>query len=174
MSAAGALELAQAAGVTVTTDGNALVLQSEVPPSPIVLDALARHKPAIMALLRVANRWVAEDWQAFFHERAGIAEFDGGLSRPQAEARAFACCVVEWLSRNPIRSGPECCVACGSSQTAQFPLLPFSEAEGRHVWLHFRCWGAWQQARRADAVAALAQMGISTPIQIGSMCGPAG
>ena len=32
-------------------------------------------------------------------ERAGIAEFDGGLPRPEAEALAFECCVVEWLNR---------------------------------------------------------------------------
>ena len=33
--------------------------------------------------------WSGEDWRAFFDERAGIAEFDGGLPRDQAEARAF-------------------------------------------------------------------------------------
>lgn len=41
--------------------------------------------------------WTAEDWQAFFDERAGIAEFDGGQSREQAEATAFECCVVEFI-----------------------------------------------------------------------------
>lgn len=30
-----------------------------------------------------------EDWQAYFDERAGIREFDGGLPRSQAELRAF-------------------------------------------------------------------------------------
>ena len=42
----------------------------------------------------------AEDWQVYFDERAGIAEFDGGLPRAEAEARAFECCVVERLNRN--------------------------------------------------------------------------
>ena len=41
------------------------------------------------------NDWSAEDWQVFFDERAGIAEFDGGLSRPEAEAQARASCVEE-------------------------------------------------------------------------------
>ena len=36
-----------------------------------------------------------EDWQVFFDERAGIAEFDGGLPRAETEARAFACCMAE-------------------------------------------------------------------------------
>jgi hypothetical protein len=30
-----------------------------------------------------------EDWQAYFDERAGIREFDGGLPRAEAELRAF-------------------------------------------------------------------------------------
>ena len=30
-----------------------------------------------------------KDWQAYFDERAGIAEFDGGLSRVEAEAQAL-------------------------------------------------------------------------------------
>jgi hypothetical protein len=38
------------------------------------------------------DRAVADDWQAFFDERAGITEFDGGLSRAEAEAQALACC----------------------------------------------------------------------------------
>jgi hypothetical protein len=61
------------------------------------------------------------DWQVYFDERAGIAEFDGKLPRLDAEARAFACCVAEWLTRDPAR-------------------------------------------RRADAVAALAAMGVKHPV----------
>ncbi len=43
----------------------------------------------------------AEDWRALFDERAGIAEHNGGLARADAERRAFECCVMEWLWRNP-------------------------------------------------------------------------
>jgi hypothetical protein len=46
---------------------------------------------------------VGEDWRAFFDERAVIAEFDGGLPRDQAEARAFACCIAKRLNCNPLR-----------------------------------------------------------------------
>jgi hypothetical protein len=84
VSAAEALKAARDAGVSVGIDGDDLVLQASVPPPPVVLDALSRHKAGIVALLRPANDgWTAEDWQAFFDERAGIAEFDGGLSRPR-------------------------------------------------------------------------------------------
>src|SRR5207342_393585 len=62
----------------------------------------------IVVLLRPGrDGWSAEDWQVFFDERAGIAEFDGGLPRGAAEAGAFACCVVEWLNRNFERSPPD-------------------------------------------------------------------
>ena len=41
-----------------------------------------RHTP-------VTSESSPEDWDAFFHERAGIREFDGGLRRTDAEAFAL-------------------------------------------------------------------------------------
>jgi hypothetical protein len=55
-----------------------------------VFDLLRRHKAEIMLLLRPAgDGWSADDWQVFFAERAGIAEFDGGLPRVQAATRSW-------------------------------------------------------------------------------------
>lgn len=34
--------------------------------------------------------WTSEDWRLWLRERAAIMEFDGGLSRPEAEAAALA------------------------------------------------------------------------------------
>ncbi len=63
-----------------------------------------------------AAEWDAEDWRAYFDERAGIAGHDGGLSRVDAKQRAFECCVMEWLWRNPPpASGPERCAHCSES-----------------------------------------------------------
>jgi hypothetical protein len=63
---------------------------------PFVLDLLLRHKPAVVALLRSElNQSSTEDWQAYFDERAGIAEFDCGLSRQDAEARSLDCRLTE-------------------------------------------------------------------------------
>ena len=102
MSAAEALKAARAAGIQLGVDGDDLVLEASVPPPAAVLDLLSRHKAEIVALLRPAeDGWSAEDWQVFFDERAGIVEFDGGLPRAEAEARAFEACVLEWLNRNP-------------------------------------------------------------------------
>ena len=108
--------------------------------------------------------WSAEDWQVFFEERAGIVEFDGGLPRAEAEAQAFACCVVEWLNRNPERSPAGRCLGCGDREHAHDPLLPYGVEPTGHAWLHSRCWPAWYEARKAKAVSALTAMGISAPV----------
>lgn len=36
------------------------------------------------------TKWSAADYQQYFEERAAIAEFDGGLSRKEAEILAAA------------------------------------------------------------------------------------
>ena len=109
-----------------------------------------------------AGEWDTEDWQAHFDERAGIGEHDGGLPRADAERQAFECCVVEWLWQHPPpASGPERCAHCGQ------PLgelgrdgLPFLTGNGGHTWLHNGCHGDWTAQRRAEAVAALAILGL--------------
>lgn len=40
-----------------------------------------------------------EEWLEAFHERAAIMEYDGGLSRPQAERQAWQLCLNEFRSR---------------------------------------------------------------------------
>lgn len=164
MSAAKVLKIARAAGLRLGIDGDTLTLEAATAPPPAVLDLLARHKADIVALLRPANDgWSGEDWLAFFDERAGIAEFDGGLPRLEAEARAFDCCVVEWLNRNPVRSSPGRCLGCGQADHSHDPLLPFGTESTGHAWLHSRCWPAWHATRKAEAIAALAAMGIFEP-----------
>ena len=163
MSAVQALKAARAAGVRLGIDGDALTLEAGAAPPSDVIDLLTRHKRGVVALLRVGRDGCSgEDWRAFFDERAGIAEFDGGLPRQQAEARAFACCVAEWLNRNPVRSPPGRCLGCGEAENRHDPLLPFGIESTGHAWLHSRCWSAWYAARQAEAAAALASNCIST------------
>jgi hypothetical protein len=123
MSAVEALKAARAAGVRD------------------VLDLLSRHKTGIVTLLRSADG------------RAGIGDFDGGLPRAGAEARAFGCCAAEWLNRNPVRSPPGRCLGCGNDDHAHDPLLPFGIESTGHAWLHSRCWSACMRAV-AEAVGA--------------------
>jgi hypothetical protein len=161
VSAAEALKAARAAGIEIGIDGDDLVLEASAPPSAAVLDLLSRHKAGIVTLLRPdRDGWSAEDWQVFFDQRAGNAEFDGGLPRPQAKARAFTRCIAEWLNRDRVRSPPGRCVGCGAGEQAHDPLLPFGTDPNNHAWLHSRCWPAWYAGRRAEAVRALAAAGI--------------
>ena len=164
MSAAEALKQARAAGIRLRIDGDDLVMEAFAAPPASVVDALSQHKADILALLRPSlESWSAEDWQVFFDERAGIAEFDGSLPRTGAEAYAFECCVVEWLNRYPWPSTPSRCAQCGGPGSTSAVVLPFGTEPGPHVWLHAECWAAWQEARRGQAVKALALMGISPP-----------
>jgi hypothetical protein len=128
-----------------------------------LLPAIRRSKAAIVLLLRPsADGWSAEDWQVFFDERAGVAEFDGGLPRPRAEASAYTCCVAEWLNRNPAYSPAGNCFGCGGTEHSYDPLQPFGIGSAGQVWLHSRCQPAWYAGRKAEAVGALAAMGIAS------------
>src|SRR4051812_32064931 len=123
MSAVQALQAARDAGVRLGIDGETLTLEADAAPPPDVLDLVARHKADVVALLRKGDDgWSGEDWRACFDERAGIAEFEGGMPRDQGEARAFACCATEWRNRNPVRSPPGRCLGCGAGDRVTDPL----------------------------------------------------
>jgi hypothetical protein len=161
MSAFQALKAARDAGVRIVIDGDALALDADAAPPVAVLNLLSRYKAGVVALLRTgSDGWSGEDWRAFFDERAGIAQFDGGLLRASAEARAFACCVAVWLNRNPVRLLPGRCLGCGAGDHAHDKLLPFGTEQTGHTWLHSRCWEAWRASRKSEAVAALSAFGI--------------
>ena len=114
------------------------------------------------ALLKPAHSWASEDWLAFYDERAGIAEYDHGLSRQVAEKRAVEYCVAKWLYQHPVTTDAEDgCLTCGSTDLPNNPLLAIGLGGGL-VWLHRECSTAWRAGQIAAAVAALAAMGISS------------
>ena len=163
--------MAHAAGVALSVDHDDLVLDAPSEPPSVVLDLLRQHKAGVVTLLQRGLRvrycrWSAEDWQLFFDERAEIAEFDGGLSRAEAEANAFAHCVAEWLNHNPMHSPPGRCFGCGGYESSHDRLLPFGIGSAGQVWLHSGCCSAWYAGRKAEAVAALAAMGIRAPANL--------
>jgi hypothetical protein len=161
MTALDALKAARAADVKIRVEGADLVLRAPAPPPATVLDALKLNKPAIVALLRrQISNWTVEDWEAFFDERAGIRERDGGLPREQAEALAFDDSIVEWLLRHPVQSRPGLCFGCGRRDEHAGIVVPFGTEPSGHVWLHSDCWPAWHRSRKAEAAAALSAMGI--------------
>lgn len=161
MSAAEVLRAARAAGIQIELDRDDLVLAATVQPPAPLLDLLSRHKTGIITLLSTADaRWSAEDWQIYFDERSGIAEFDGGLPRRDAEARAFESCVVRWLELHPATSEPDRCAWCGKAD-APGNVVPFGAEPKGHVWLHHRCWRPWHSKRREEAKDALRAMGLA-------------
>jgi hypothetical protein len=127
---------------------------------------IAAHKEAIKLELKsdLGDIWDANDYRAFFDERAGITEFDGGLTRGQAEAKAFESCVVEWLNQHPERSYPGICASCSRPEQNNAPVIPFGIRAHAHTWLHPECWHGWQQQRRTEAIASLADLGIAAPV----------
>ena len=171
MSAHRALDAARSARIDIQLDGNDLILTPAGELATGVIDMLRRHKRSIVSLMQgrlLALRqpiqaWDPVDWRAFFDERAGIAEYDGGLSHAEAEARAFDCCVAEWLLRNPIHSSPDRCLECGKSGRTDGPLLAIGVVGSGEAWLHCGCVPAWRAARIGAAVAALSAMNIVVP-----------
>jgi hypothetical protein len=146
----------------VAIDGEAILLEGAAEPPQAVLDELARHKPAILDLLRGGQcGWSPEQWRSFFDERCMMAATNGGQPRVQAETMALECCVVEWLNRNPVPSPAGRCARCGKPDSAGTVVLPFGTEPGTHTWLHAECWGAWQQTCRSQATEALTLMGIN-------------
>ena len=161
MSAVDVLRAARHAGVDVRVDGEHLVLEALQQPPRCILDMLSRNKADVIALLRVhRDGWSAEDWRAFYDERAGIAEHDGGLPRRDAEDQAFQCCITEWLNRNPVCSPAGACLGCGQTEQPHDPVVPFGTDPAGKAWLHHRCWDAWHETRRSAASATLVAMGI--------------
>lgn len=157
MSAVRALRAARDAGVRIGVDGDSLTLEAEAAPPAAVLDLLTIHKPGVFELLRTgSDGWSGVNWLAFFDKHVAESEFDDAFPIPSAVARAFACCVAEWLNRNPVRSSPDRCLGCGGGDHAHDALLPFGTEQTGHAWLHSRCWLAWRANRKAAAVAALA------------------
>jgi hypothetical protein len=69
-------------------------------------EMLARHKADLLAVLAVAMAPddLPADWHLVWDERAAIMEYDGGLPREQAEARALAEVVRSmWRAGVPLR-----------------------------------------------------------------------
>jgi hypothetical protein len=103
--------------------------------------------------------WTADDWVSFYSERAAIREYGGRQSRQEAEREALAETIEQWRAMHPLPpSGPEIgCIQCRTA-AGDADLLPHVAAGKGHVWIHQRCWKAFDLARRQEARAALHKM----------------
>ena len=102
---------------------------------------------------REPDSWGAAEWLAYFHERAGILEHDGGTPRATAELMARAECAEHWLCRNsPAPGGLENgCWQCGEAGTDPDGADPMTTriCRGGVFWLHPRCWADYDAGGRS-------------------------
>ena len=157
MTAAHVLEKARSAGLDITCDGWDLVLEAASTPPPDLIEMLVRYKPALVELLKSCAHWDTHDWRGFFEERAGIAEFDCGYSRSDAELIAFADCVDRWLSANPPQHiQKNVCLHCGRDvDVAQSVPVAVQGNTGSSFVLHAVCATRWRNLRRWRGRTAL-------------------
>ena len=126
---------------------------------------LRRVKPAIETLLKREMRhgWNSADWIAYYNERAAVREYDGGMTRAEAEAAAIEDCIVEWLDQAHTTTPAGVCAHCGRDGQVE-TVLPHGTERAGHVWMHGRCWPAWYAGRKSDALAAFSAMGLPTGV----------
>jgi hypothetical protein len=99
--------------------------------------------------------WDAEDWRAYYGERAGIAEHDGGLTRAEAEASALQHCIVKWLALNPpADTGEHSCCHC-REYAGPDALVILAGNGTMHRVIHSRCHAPLLVERRTEALAAI-------------------
>jgi hypothetical protein len=161
MTAPAILRRIEAIGGTVRLDHGALKLRVPKTAPPDIIEAAKEAKPELLAFLAATTRdgWNASDWRGYFGERAGIVQFDGGEDRAKAEARAYDCCINQWLIRNPPAPAAEGrCVHCDRTEQTNLPLLAITTKPT--VWVHDRCFSDWRQHRKDIARAELALVGV--------------
>ena len=156
-----------AGGEMKLRDGHFKLIVTKPMPGSLVA-ALRENKAAIIVELGccpevLKAEWIPDDWQVFFDERVGIAEFDGGQTRDKAESLAFEACITEWLNRHLKRTDPGLCAWCNKPDHVGHAIVPFWADPHEHTWLHPECWNAWYQNRRAQAENALTAPGLIKP-----------
>jgi hypothetical protein len=136
MGAAELLLHAHAVGLTLDVADGMLLVSPASRVTKDLLAALRLAKPELLALLATGGLDEhGASWREAFEERAAIMEFDGGLSRKDAEAAA-----LETLSETdpmPFHSRPAVvsCTGCqhhGKRHSCQEPVSAglLNEAEG--------------------------------------------
>jgi hypothetical protein len=136
-----------------------------VAPSRITLATAnpSENRPLRSDVAKVADvAWEAADWQEFYDERAGVAEYDGRQPREKAEWMAYESCITRWLDTHPpVDADDAICPHCRQPNDApNTSCVPTLSGDNGYVWLHHTCLEPWRALRRQEAVRALVNMGI--------------
>ena len=91
------LNQARSAGLVVMVEGNILRIRGPRSADPIARNLIA-YKPAVVDALKAeivpqaipaSPNDLPPDWQSVWEERAAIMEYDGGMSKEDADAAAL-------------------------------------------------------------------------------------
>ena len=105
--------------------------------------------------------WGADDWNAYFYERAGILEYDAHLPRPEAERRAYGMTLVKWMDvHRPSVDKLDVCAHCQSDRPGAV-IIPCLSGSGGHYGVHDKCLPEALEAMRQRGIAALSLCGLS-------------
>jgi len=163
-AAANIVREVEAAGGRLAVAGHRLAVSAPQPlPGPLVAE-LRDHKGEVLAYLtRSTNAWGADEWRDWITERGAILEHDAGLSRSEADRRAYQHAIIEWQNRNPPLVDSRVCAGCGLAMIeAATDWRPLADGATVHYGgAHgLRCWQAHGERRRAEGEAALAALGV--------------
>jgi hypothetical protein len=103
MRAAEVLRAARAVDITVRSDGECLLLETNVESINAVLDALVRHKPAILNLLQPRAFGWRVNWRAYTKRRE-IVGSNKGRSPTEAKAKSTETQASARTKRSNIKS----------------------------------------------------------------------
>ena len=151
-------------GGNLTVAGSRLKIEAPSPLPTNVVEALRFHKGEVVAFLSavagVKGALSVEDWRTFFDEWVSLSERNG-LSRSEAEIRAYSHCIVHWQNIiQPDIAGGDICPVC-NHHLGKFPVAVLRPGGG-HIWMHSECVGPMNIRCREEAKQNLEQMGIGT------------
>lgn len=79
---------------------NGTIAPSDKPIGTIV-PFVTHHGGLIIPVIHPKVPWSLTAWRDFRDERAAIRQFDGGMTRTDADHWAWLDCIAKWLERHP-------------------------------------------------------------------------
>jgi hypothetical protein len=107
--------------------------------------------------------WTPEDWRVYYLERAAIREYDGGLTRAEADRRAWRETANRWWHEHGFRAPPGICCGC-AKPVSLAEAIPLPHEQRAH---DADCVAAFGRRWLREAAEALARFGIPAPAGYG-------